>query len=60
VCVCTSHLWKALFVHMVHHDYLIIITGGGASWAGGGQKNMEYSYKHFALKKASEPCIIVD
>lgn len=25
------HLREALFVHMVHHDDLIVIAGGGAS-----------------------------
>lgn len=31
----SSHLWKALFVYMVHHDYLIVVAGGGTSWAEG-------------------------
>lgn len=43
VCERVSHLWEALLVHMVHHDYLIIIAGGGASWAERTNKEIEQS-----------------
>lgn len=66
LCKCAVHLWKALLVHMVHHDYLIIIAGRGTSRAGGGktEKHRIQSPKmnlvcvQFSLiKNMSEVCI---
>lgn len=50
-----AHLWKALLVHMVHHDYLIIVAGGGTSWAGEG-KTEKHEFV-FGLKNMSEVCL---
>ena len=62
--MCVSYLWKALFVHMVHHDYLVVIAGGGTSRAGEEkQKNMEYSRKDLAFPHRINPvtfCVQTD
>lgn len=52
-CVCISvcvhlcvffDLWEALLVHMVHHDDLIVIAGGGAAGAKGTQIDTHNTY----------------
>lgn len=38
-----SHLGEAFFVHVVHHDYLVIEAGGGASGAARTDGETEHS-----------------
>lgn len=50
VYVCEINLWKTLFVHVVHHDYLVIVAGGGASWAAEGHKGKNSAFPKQGLK----------